>query len=153
MKNLHFSLCFSGELEHEWRISSLNRNGQWPFDNVKWYIDERRIYIDYEVIHTTKTFLIVYKRPIHLVLQHARTLHNHRLAQHASVPIKTDRHQFLQWTCDQIEKSDQILDTLRVIASNHADKLQLKYLVKPVEMSNLTVRISTIDVWCVHFLS
>lgn len=127
------------ELEQEWRTSSFCCNGQWPFDDVEWYIDERRM--DHQRFDTKKTFLIIYKRPISIVLQHTRTLHNHALAMHASVPIKTSRQQSLQWTCDHIDKPDQLLDTLRVIASSHANKLKMTCSVKQVGMSTFMARI------------
>ena len=83
----------------------------------------------------TKTQLIIYRRPINVLLQYRRTLHNHRFATHASIPILTTRRQSLKLTCDQITDRDHLVKTLQVIGSSHLNKLQLKYLEKFVSLS------------------
>jgi hypothetical protein len=115
-------------------MSSFNCNGKWPFDNIDCYIDESQIRIDHRWKIVTKTFFIVYRRPISMLLQHKRILHNHRFALHASVPVKTSQRRSIEWTCDQVDKLDQLVDTLRVIASNHVDKLKLTCLAEQVRV-------------------
>jgi hypothetical protein len=103
-------------------------------------MDESWIFTDRGFGSITKTFFIVYKRPINILLQHKRTLHNHHFASHASVPIRTTRPRSIEWTCDQLDEPNQLINTLQVIASSHVDKLNLRYLVEQVIISNDKVK-------------
>lgn len=134
LKKLHFSLCFPKELEHAWRISSFGCNGEWPFNNLNCYIDQSWTFTDRGLNRIAETFFIVYRCPISVLLQHKRTVHNHHFASHASVPIRTTRQRSIEWTCDQIDEPDQLVNTLRTIASSHIDKLVLTYLVEQVKI-------------------
>ncbi|CAF1359079.1 unnamed protein product [Rotaria magnacalcarata] len=127
LKNLYFSFCFPQDMEHVWRKSSFHRNGEWPFDNIDCYIDESLIATGRLHDFATTTLFIVYKRPISVLLQHRRTLHNHRFATHASAPIFTTRRQSLLLTYDKIDKPDELFKTLQVLARCSVDKLHLKY--------------------------
>jgi hypothetical protein len=140
LKNLHFSFCFPKELECEWRISLFGCNKEWPFDNVDCYIDESWISTDGGVDFITKTMFIVYKCPIDVLLQHKRSLHNHRFATHASVPIIRNRRRSIEWTCDKIDEPDQLVKTLQVIASDRVDKLHLMYRVQGVSVSSFKLK-------------
>ncbi len=124
LKNLHFSFCFPQEIEQAWQMSSFSSNSKWPFDNLVCYIDESRISTDGSSAFMTKTLFIVYTRPINIILQHKRTLHNHRFATHGSVPIIKTQRRLLEVTCDQIDEPEQLVKTLQVVASSQVDKLQ-----------------------------
>ena len=132
LKTLHFSLCFPHEIEHKWRMSAFDCNRQWPFDDVHWYIDERWISQDGDYRNMTRTFFIVYRCPINILLQHSRNLHNHRLALQTSLPIRTSQRQHLKWTCDEVNTPEKIFNTLQILASSHLNKLSFRYLTKQV---------------------
>jgi hypothetical protein len=136
LKNLYFSFCFPEELESAWRISSFGCNGEWPFDNIECYIDE---YVTTDCGGEdciTETVFVVYKRPINILLQHKRTLHNHGFATQASVPIITTQRRSVEWTCDRIDASDQLVNTLRVVADGRVDALYLTFLAERVSLSS-----------------
>jgi hypothetical protein len=128
LKNLHFSFCFPQEIEYAWRMSPFNCNGEWPFDNLGCYIDESWISVQDGIDFITKAVFIVYKRPISVLLHHKRTFHNHRFAEHVSVPIIRTRRRLIEWTCNQKYEPDQLIKTLRVIASGPLNELYLTYL-------------------------
>ncbi|CAF3554798.1 unnamed protein product [Rotaria socialis] len=90
LKDLHFSFCFPQEMEHGWQMSSFSCNGKWPFDNLGCYLDDSWISVDGDLNSVTDPLFVVYKRPINVLLQHKRTLHNHRLVEHAIIPIVTN---------------------------------------------------------------
>jgi hypothetical protein len=127
LKNLYFSFCFPKEIEEAWRISSFSYNNEWPFDNIDYYIDET-FFLDNNGVSTVKrSQFIIYKRPINILLQYKRTLHNHRFATHASIPIITNRRRSLELTCNQMGNPDQLLKTLQIVGSSHLNKLALIY--------------------------
>lgn len=136
LKNLQFSFCFPKEIEHKWRMNTLNCNRQWPFDDVHWYLDERWTPLGEDFMYMTKTFFILYRCPISVLLQHSRTLHNHHSALQISVPIRTSRRQYLKWTYDESITAEQIFDTLRVLVSGRLSKLTLKYHTEQVRTFN-----------------
>ncbi|CAF1315387.1 unnamed protein product, partial [Didymodactylos carnosus] len=135
LKKLHFSLCFPQEMKQAWQMRSFNYNGKWPFDNLVCYIDESWISTDGGTDFMTKTLFIVYTRPIYIILQHKRTLHNHRFATHAAVPIITTQRRSLEVTYDQTDEPEQLVKTLQVVASSRVDKFQLICLNKQVNPS------------------
>jgi hypothetical protein len=127
LKNLHFSFCFPQEMEHAWRTNPFNCNSEWPFDNIGYYIDETLVIAKNGIGFVTETLLIIYRRPINVLLQHKRTLHNHHFATHASLPIITTQRRSLELTCDRMGDPIQVVKTLQVIASSHLKKLHLTY--------------------------
>ncbi|CAF2100591.1 unnamed protein product [Rotaria magnacalcarata] len=127
LKNLYFSFCFPKEIEEAWRISPFSSNGEWPFDNVDHYEDDPLFFDDDGVSFVKRSQFIIYTRPINILLEHKRTLHNHRFATHASMPIITNRRRSLQLTCNEMDNPDQLLKTLQIVGSSHVNKLELIY--------------------------
>ncbi|CAM2728191.1 unnamed protein product [Rotaria socialis] len=127
LKNLYFSFCFPKEIEEAWRISLFSFNGEWPFDNVDHYVDDPLFLDDDGVSFIKRSQLIIYTRPINILLEHKRTLHNHRFATQASMPIITNRRRSLQLTCNEMDNPDQLLKTLQIVGSSHVNKLELIY--------------------------
>ncbi len=129
MKHLHFSFFFPKELEQTWRICSFGCNNEWPFDNIDCYVDEIWIRTDDKSKFIIEKAFIIYKRPINILLQYKRTLHNHHLATRASTTIKTAHRRSILWSYDRMDEPGQFVKTLQVIASNRVDKLYLKNLI------------------------
>ncbi|CAF4147540.1 unnamed protein product, partial [Rotaria magnacalcarata] len=127
LKNVYFSFCFPKEIEEAWRISPFSSNGEWPFDNIDYYVDDPLFLDDDGVSFVKRSQFIVYTRPINILLEHKRTLHNHRFATHASMPIITNRRRSLQLTCNEMDNPDQLLKTLQTVGSSHVNKLELIY--------------------------
>ncbi|CAF3805924.1 unnamed protein product [Rotaria magnacalcarata] len=127
LKHLHFSFCFPQEIEDSWRISSFDRNGQWPFDNLAYYKCEIRISDLNSSVFSKKALFVVYKGPINLLFHHKRTFRNHCFAEHASVPIMTTRRRLIQWIGDLKDEPDRLMETLRILASGRANELHLTY--------------------------
>ena len=71
--------------------------------------------------------MIVYTRPINVILQHKRIFHNHYWATHVSASNKTTRRRSIQWVCDETDRSNQFLQTLQAIAGDHVDKLDVHW--------------------------
>ncbi len=134
LKNLYFSFCFPQEMEHAWRMSPFSYKGEWPFDNIGYYLDESLFLVNRYGGFVTKTQLIIYKRPINVLLQYRRTLHNHRFAEHASIPIITSRRRSFELTFDQIDDPNKLIKTLQIAASSHLTKLILTYPNEPVRI-------------------
>jgi hypothetical protein len=135
LKNLHFSFCFPQDIEYAWRTNPLNCNGEWPFDNIGYYTDESLFHRNNGTHFVIKTQFIIYRRPINVILQHKRTLHNDRFAVHVSMPIVTSRRRSLELTCDQMCDSNHLVKILHVVGSSHLTKLHLTYLDKLVRIS------------------
>ncbi|CAF0993440.1 unnamed protein product [Rotaria sordida] len=153
LKNLHFSFCFPQEMEYAWRISPFSYNGQWPFDNIDYYIDDYLFVVDDRVSLVTKTLLIIYKHPINVLLRHKRTLHNHRFAVHASNPIIGIRRRSLELTCNQMDNTDQLVKTLQVITSSHLNEFHLTYLHEYTNISITSSYPSSCDLLFSHLRS
>ncbi|CAF1632611.1 unnamed protein product [Rotaria magnacalcarata] len=118
---------YDHKIEEAWRISPFSSNGKWPFDNVDQYVDDLLFLDDDGVSFVKRSQLIIYTRPINILLEHKRTLHNHRFATHASMPIVTNRRRSLQLTCNEMDNPDQLLKTLQIVGSSHVNKLELIY--------------------------
>ncbi|CAF5110960.1 unnamed protein product, partial [Rotaria magnacalcarata] len=131
-------------IEEAWRISPFSSNGKWPFDNVDQYVDDLLFLDDDGVSFVKRSQLIIYTRPINILLEHKRTLHNHRFATHASMPIVTNRRRSLQLTCNEMDNPDQLLKTLQIVGSSHVNKLELIYRDDFVSVS--TSKLKTIYV-------
>ncbi|CAF3697866.1 unnamed protein product [Rotaria sordida] len=115
------------KIEESWRISPFNYNREWPFDNIDYYVDET-LFLDVNGVSIVeRSQFIIYKHPINILLEHKRTLHNHRFATHASMPIITNRRRSLQLTWNQMDNPDQLLKTLQIVGSSHLNKLDLIY--------------------------
>ncbi|CAF0771636.1 unnamed protein product [Rotaria sp. Silwood1] len=127
LKNLYFSFCFPKEIEEAWRISPFSSNGEWPFDNIDYYVDDTLFLDDDGVSFVKRSQFIIYTRPINILLEHKRTLHNHRFARHAYMPIITNRRRSLQLTCNEMDNPDQLVKTLQIVGSSHVNKLELIY--------------------------
>ncbi|CAF2067975.1 unnamed protein product [Rotaria magnacalcarata] len=127
LKDLYFSFCFPKEIEEAWRISPFSSNGEWPFDNIDYYVDDPLFLDDDGVSFVKRSQFIIYTRPINILLEHKRTLHNHRFATHASMPIITNRRRSLQLTCNEMDNPDQLLKTLQIVGSSHVNRLELIY--------------------------
>ncbi|CAF4284234.1 unnamed protein product, partial [Rotaria magnacalcarata] len=136
LKDLHFSFCFPQEMEHGWQMSSFSCNGKWPFDNLGCYLDDSWISVDGDLNSVTDPLFVVYKRPINVLLQHKRTLHNHRLVEHAIIPIVTNGRRSLDLTCDQTDQPDKLLKNLQVAANSSVNKI---YLTCEVGRTNIPV--------------
>ncbi|CAM4749867.1 unnamed protein product [Rotaria magnacalcarata] len=136
LKDLHFSFCFPQEMEHGWQMSSFSCNGKWPFDNHGCYLDDSWISVDGDLNSVTDPLFAVYKRPINVLLQHKRTLHNHRLVEHAIIPIVTNGRRSLDLTCDQTDQPDKLLKNLQVAANSSVNKI---YLTCEVGRTNIPV--------------
>lgn len=50
-----------------------------------------------------------------------------------SAPNQTTRRRSIQWICDETDRSDQFLQTLQVIASDHVDKLDVHWREKRID--------------------
>ncbi|CAF1095545.1 unnamed protein product [Adineta steineri] len=137
LKALHFSLCFPETLEHAWRNSSVGYSGEWPFDNLNYYIEDILIFTDGALHRIKKTFFVVYRSPVSVILQHKRTLHNNGFPLHVPTPINTVQRRYMEWTCDEVNKNDQLDNTLRMIASGPVDRLKLTYLYQQTNMPTI----------------
>ncbi|CAF2736744.1 unnamed protein product [Rotaria sp. Silwood2] len=153
LKNLHFSLCFPQEMEQAWQMSSFHHNDEWPFDNLDCYIDEKWISPDGRIDLMTKAFFVVCTRPINIILQHQRTLHNYCFATHVSVPLITTQRRSLTMTFDQLDKPEQSVKTLQVVASSRVNKLKLIYLNKQINSSMTSDYLSNCNLLLYHLRS
>lgn len=127
LKHLHFSFCFPKPLADEWKMSLLNVNNGWPFDDVDCYIDEG-LFNDGTVVLITEEIFVIYKRPIDILFQYKRALYNHhflRLLSSTST-IKTEQRPSVVWYCDEIDKHDELLKSLELIANDRIDQLILE---------------------------
>jgi hypothetical protein len=103
--SLQFLFRFAGELEYEWKQ---NRNFQYPFedDNVDYCLDEHPQYPFYywQCRSTEKIFysLLIFTRSLQITY---REVHNHSFS--------TLKSRSITWTCDHIDSSEQILNSLR----------------------------------------
>ncbi|CAF3575226.1 unnamed protein product [Rotaria socialis] len=123
-------------MEHAWQMSSFICNGKWPFDNLGCYLDDSWISVDGDLNFVTDPLFVVHKRPINVLLQHKRTLHNHRLVEHAIIPIVTNGRRSLDLTCDRTDQPDKLLKNLQVAANSSVNKL---YLTCEVGRTNIPV--------------
>ncbi|CAF1088095.1 unnamed protein product [Rotaria sp. Silwood1] len=118
---------YDHKIEEAWRISPFSSNGEWPFDNIDYYVDDTLFLDDDGVSFVKRSQFIIYTRPINILLEHKRTLHNHRFARHAYMPIITNRRRSLQLTCNEMDNPDQLVKTLQIVGSSHVNKLELIY--------------------------
>ena len=115
-------------------MSSFICEKQWPFENVNCFIDET--YESWDCFPTElRRLLVVYNCPINAILQHRRIFHNNHFAKHVSTPVKTTRRRSIHWSCDKTDQLNQFLETLQTIASDHVDKLDIKWLDKDVSQT------------------
>ncbi|CAF4619939.1 unnamed protein product, partial [Rotaria sp. Silwood2] len=105
-----FLLRFPGEFEYEWKR---NRNYAWPFEtiNIDYCLEEHRLsYFKYWRARLEPP-IPKYSLLISTIstLPYRRTVHNHSFAMKLK---QTSQTSSILWTCNQIDNSQQIFDSL-----------------------------------------
>ncbi|CAF1021171.1 unnamed protein product [Adineta steineri] len=108
--SFEFLLRFPGEFEYEWKR---NRNYEWPFGttNIDYCLEEYRLsFLQYwrerlePPIPKYSLFIFTIS-----ALSYRRTVHNHSFAMKLK---QTSQASSILWTCNQIDNSQQIFDSL-----------------------------------------
>jgi hypothetical protein len=135
LKHFYFSFRFPEEIENVWHSNLFINNNKWPFDNIGYFKDESFVFTGHGIRYIQKVFFIIYKHPIDILLKYKRTLHNHCFATHTSHSNMKNQSNSIQWTCNRIDQSDQILKTLKTIATGHVKSLSIKYVGQSVSIN------------------
>ncbi|CAF1115126.1 unnamed protein product [Adineta steineri] len=105
-----FLLRFPGEFEYEWKR---NRNYEWPFEttNIDYCLEEYRLSFFQYWRARLEPPIPKYSLLIFTIsaLSYRRTVHNHSFAMKLK---QTSQASSILWTCNQIDNSQQIFDSL-----------------------------------------
>lgn len=124
IKSFHFSIYFPKEFEKIWRKNFFDLDNQWPLVNIDFYIDEIELWEkDYK--KTTGQVFAIYKRPIDTLLRYKRSFYSHHCTLLLSAPIRNIHRRSIVWNWNQIDETEQIVNSLQMIASDHVDRLYL----------------------------
>ena len=134
LKDLYFSFRFPPELENAWQSTAFGRSNKWPFDNIGCLTNECLVLDDYSPGRIPKSFLIVYKNPINVLLKYTRSLLNHSFANHAAHLHAVNQSHSIHWICGQVNEPDRIMKTFHTIRAGRSNAVCITFIRKRVRI-------------------